>query len=136
MINELRNAIYNRVNGETNSLKTLLGDRFYYLSAPDHCDYPYGVFFEIANNQEMTTGTEKEEYPIQISVYQKTTHPEDLGNAESYIKERFKNCESSLSVDEYDVVRVTGPRCRSVNTGDPELKHTLAELTIELSKTR
>ncbi len=138
MINELRDAIYTRATGDS-TLNTLLGGsstvkgRFYYLQAPEKATKPYAVFFEITNIPDRDTANKFEKYPVQINVYKETTNPKDMADIEEALILRFDDCESSLSLASYNVIRIDRNFCKTISLDD-KIKQTIYQATIELQK--
>jgi hypothetical protein len=107
MINALKTALYGKVTTGSNSYKTIIGSRFYYMEAPQEATFPYAVFSDIALLTRKDSISVHEEQIIQISNFSKSESSTQVGNMDLALHSLLDDCEDSFTVDGYEVQEVT-----------------------------
>jgi len=96
-MNEVFTAIYNKYNNSTgHGAYTNLGGRFYHNIAPQSAMFPYCVYFEIVDIQDVDFGEYKEEITAQFNVFSQSSSATEAGIILSCFKDLFDDC--SLTV--------------------------------------
>jgi hypothetical protein len=120
MIQELQSAIVSRATS-AGAFNTAIGGKFYFFQAPGGTTGKYAVLSDVANPVSRDSGDLYEECFFQIALYETANNAEDLGSSAGVhdlfqkCVALFDDCESALTVTNYDVVQFTrlniiGPR--------------------------
>lgn len=110
-IDQLKLAIITRMLGSTNSFKTVIANRFYYVENPEDDDavvFPYGLFQIVSGNEDEDTATKFPTPIVQVTFYSDELSSATLTILGNSFDARFNECQSSLSLTDYITLRVKG----------------------------
>lgn len=110
-IDQLKAAIILYMITTTNSFKTAIADRFYYVENPEDDDavvFPYGLFQIVSGTEDEDTATKFPTPIVQVTFYSDELSSATLTALGNYFDARFNECQSNLSLTDYIVLRVKG----------------------------
>jgi hypothetical protein len=132
MQSNLQTAIYNYITG-TNAFKTAIGGRFSFKDLSTTI-FPYCVGFVLTQIPERDSVKKYERFRVQFSIYQSREGSEGIYSIANKFSTLFDDCESSLSVTGYKVIRVDRILSQDINLDTLNIDRYDFIYTIQLEK--
>ena len=99
-MNALQQAIYNKYNASTgHGAYTSVSGRFYLNVAPQGITFPYVVYFEVTDVDDLYFCEELQEHRIQFDCFSQDNSALEAGQIYENLKSLFDNC--SLTVTDW-----------------------------------
>ena len=99
-MNNVRKAIYNKYNASTgHGAYTNVEGRFYYGKAPQSATFPYIVFFDVADVNEVDFTDEREDLTLQFNIFSQNNSPTQAETILTGLRSLFDDC--SLTVTDW-----------------------------------
>jgi hypothetical protein len=96
-MNELCQAVYNHFNASTgHGAYTSVSGRFYLNHAPQGASFPFVVYFEVTDSNDMDFAEEREDFLLQFNIFSQNNSALEAGNILTNLKSLFDEC--SLTV--------------------------------------
>ena len=96
-MSNVRTAIYNKYNASTgHGAYTNVAGRFYHGQAPQGATFPYVVFFNIVDVNEVDFSEEREDLSYQFSIFSQNSSPTQAETILTGLRSLFDDC--SLTV--------------------------------------
>ena len=97
-MNNVRTAIYDKyVTLTTHGAYTNVEGRFYYGRAPQESTFPYIVFFDVANVNEVDFSEEREDLTVQFNIFSQNNSPTEAERIETAVKSLFDDCNLTVT---------------------------------------
>ena len=99
-MNNVRKAIYNKYTADpTHGSYTNVEGRFYYGKALPCATFPYVVFFDISNVNDVDFSDEREDLMVQFNVFSQNNSPTEAETILTNLRDLFDDC--SLTVTDW-----------------------------------
>ena len=99
-MNNVRKAIYDKYTSSTgHGAYTNVAGRFYYGKAPQEATFPYIVFFDVSNINDVDFGEEREDLLVQFNVFSQNNSPTESETILTNLRSLFDDC--SLTVTDW-----------------------------------
>ena len=99
-MNNVRKAIYNKYTASTgHGAYTNVAGRFYHGQAPQGATFPYIVFFEVADVNEVDFSEEREDLTWQFNIFSQNSSATEADTVLTNLRSLFDDC--SLTVTDW-----------------------------------
>ena len=97
-MNALYKAIYNKFNASTgHGAYTSVSGRFYLNVAPQATTFPFVVYFEVTDVDDLYFTEELQEYLMQFNIFSQSNSSLEAGQIFENIKSLFDNCNLTVT---------------------------------------